>query len=177
MRIMKFFNLFLPIFLAANLAGCKDDNAEQWVITPFFLDKTNYEVMMNDEISIPVTNGSLDLEIINNNNSLADVSYSVTDPNTTRAQGTIRISGKERGELTLIVKDNTTKELETLNIKVTSKYLGCSIINSSYPLLSTSTTLFLVNDTTRTFLCFFIMTASVTPRFPNLFALALTNSL
>lgn len=126
--------------------ACSDDNNGNEPITPFSLDKTYYEVRLErGSTTIHVTNGS------------GDISLSIEDEKTLNAKyqgglyaddlrGVIYLYGLQKGSTTLTITDNVTKDVETVEVKVTDCYLAYVINDSNHPVLPAGTTLFLVNN-------------------------------
>lgn len=52
----------------------------------------------------------------------------------------------QKGSTTLTITDNITKDVETVEVKVTDCYLAYVINDSNHPVLPAGTTLFLVNN-------------------------------
>ncbi len=60
--------------------------------------------------------------------------------------GSISINGKKRGETTLQVTDNVTKQSYTFQIKITDNYFGCYVTKSDHPALLKERWMYLINN-------------------------------
>ena len=128
------------------VTACSDDNNGNEPITPFKLDKTYYEVRLEQtSAAINITNGS------------GDISLSIEDENILNAtykdglyadglKGVITLRGKQKGNTMLTITDNVTGDKETVEVKVTDCYLAYAIANSNHPVLKAKTTLFFVSN-------------------------------
>lgn len=68
-------------------------------------------------------------------------------------KGHINLYGMQKGSTTLTITDNITKDVETVEVKVTDCYLAYVINDSNHPVLPAGTTLFLVNNGRMTTIC------------------------
>lgn len=144
----KFIGLGLFI-MCLFVVACSDNNNENGQITPFFLDKTYYEVRLGrGATSISITNGSGEISLAIEDESILQAIYS--EYNDTMEEdnpkGHINLYGMRKGCTTLTITDNITKEKETVEVKVTDCYLAYNIYDSNHPVLKTGTILFWVNN-------------------------------
>lgn len=132
------------------VTACSDDNNGNEPITPFCLDKTYYEVRLErDAASISITNGSGDISLAIEDENILDAIYVKYDSNREKEygqKGHINLYGLQKGSSTLTITDNITKDVETVEVKVTDCYLAYMINDSNHPILPAGTTLFLVNN-------------------------------
>lgn len=140
--------LFYPALLIMNLfaAACSDNNNGPEPITPFSLDKTYYEVRLEQgSTTIHVTNGSGYISLSIEDEKILNAKYEgglYADG----LRGVIHLYGLQKGSTTLTITDNVTKDVETVEVKVTDCYLAYVINDSNHPALPAGTTLFLVNN-------------------------------
>lgn len=128
------------------VAACSDDNNGNEPIIPFSLDKTYYEVRLEQgSTTIHVTNGSGDISLSIEDEKILNAKYKgglYADD----LRGVIYLYGLQKGSTTLTITDNITKDVETVEVKVTDCYLAYVINDSNHPVLPAGTTLFLVNN-------------------------------
>ena len=147
-----FNKLINPILFIMCLfaTACSDDNNGNEPITPFSLDKIYYEVRLErGAASISITNGSGDISLaIEDENILGAiyVKYNSDWEKDYGQKGHINLYGLQKGSSTLTITDNITKDVETVEVKVTDCYLAYVINESNHPVLPAGTTLFLVNN-------------------------------
>ena len=134
----KFF--YSVLFIMCLFAtACSDDNNGNEPITPFSLDKTYYEVRLERG------NGSGDISLSIEDEKILNAKYQgglYADD----LRGVIYLYGLQKGSTTLTITDNVTKDVETVEVKVTDCYLAYVINDSNHPVLPAGTTLFLVNN-------------------------------
>lgn len=129
------------------VTACSDDNNENEPITPFSLDKTYYEVRLErSATSIPIINGSGDISLAIEDENILNAIYSKYNDKENDRKGHINLYGMQKGSTTLTITDNITKDVETVEVKVTDCYLAYTIAKSNHPVLKANTTLFFVNN-------------------------------
>ncbi len=140
--------LISPIAFIASLfiAACTDKNDNNELITPFCLDKVYYEVRLErSPITLHITNGSGDISLAIEDENILNATYEgglYADD----LRGVISLHGKQKGSTTLTITDNITKDVETVEVKVTDCYLAYAIATSNHPALKANTILFFVNN-------------------------------
>lgn len=72
--------------------------------------------------------------------------YSKYNDKEDNRKGHINLYGLQKGSTMLTITDNITKDVETVEVKVTDCYLAYVINASNHPVLPAGTTLFLVNN-------------------------------
>lgn len=149
-RLCSFAGLLL---CAAGMLSCNDENEGKEAPKPFFLEKKSYEVMQKGSLQISVINGSGNIKLSTDLPEVIHATYTPAEAQTDPTLGTIRIGGVSKGEATLTVTDKTTKESETLQVKVTDTYMVYTLDHSNHPALTPSVIVYLVADKART--CYF----------------------
>lgn len=142
MKSAKLFGILLLSLLSIGLTGCDDDEKTNYPLTIF---KTSFEVPLNrsSEIVISKGNGAYTLKIENATIAQATVlEASLYDSSC----GRISVVGKQKGETTLLVTDDVTKETVTLEIKVTDNYVSSFITKSNHPALANNVWIYLINN-------------------------------
>lgn len=128
------------------VTACSDDNNGNEPISSFSLDKTYYEVRLErSSTTIHVTNGSGYISLSIEDEKILNAKYEgglYADG----LRGVIHLYGLQKGSTTLTITDNVTKDVETVEVKVTDCYLVYVINDSNHPVLPAGTTLFLVNN-------------------------------
>lgn len=128
------------------VTACSDDNNGNEPISSFSLDKTYYEVRLGrGSTNIHVTNGSGYISLSIEDEKILNAKYAgglYADG----LRGVIHLYGLQKGSTTLTITDNVTKDVETVEVKVTDCYLAYVINDSNHPILPAGTTLFLVNN-------------------------------
>ena len=143
-----FNKLINPILfiLCLFVTACSDDNNGNEPISSFSLDKTYYEVRLGrGSTNIHVTNGSGYISLSIEDEKILNAEYAgglYADG----LRGVIHLYGLQKGSTTLTITDNVTKDVETVEVKVTDCYLAYVINDSNHPVLPAGTTLFLVNN-------------------------------
>ena len=136
--------LFIMCLLAM---ACSDDNNENETFAPFSLEKRYYEVRLErNATSIPIINGSGDISLAIEDENILNAIYSKYNDKEDDRKGHINLYGMQKGSTTLTITDNITKDVETVEVKVTDCYLAYVINDSNHPVLPAGTTLFLVNN-------------------------------
>lgn len=155
--INKLINPILFI-MCLFVTACSDDNNGNEPITPFSLDKTYYEVRLERSTTlISITNGSGDISLAIEDENILDAIYVKDDSNREKdygQKGHINLYGLQKGSSTLTITDNITKDVETVEVKVTDCYLAYVINDSNHPVLPAGTTLFLVNNQAKDYYLF-----------------------
>ena len=142
----KLINPILFIMCLLTIA-CSDDNSENEPIVPFSLEKTYYEVRLErSATSISITNGSGDISLAIEDENILNALYSKYNDKEDNRKGHINLYGIQKGSTTLTITDNITKDVETVEVKVTDCYLAYTIAKSNHPVLKANTTLFFVNN-------------------------------
>ena len=135
--------LFIMCLLAM---ACSDDNNENETFAPFSLEKRYYEVRLErNATSIPIINGSGDISLAIEDENILNAIYSKYNDKEDDRKGHINLYGMQKGSTTLTITDNITKDVETVEVKVTDCYLSYMIAESNHPLLKANTTLFFIN--------------------------------
>ena len=136
--------LFIMCLLAM---ACSDNNNENETFAPFSLEKRYYEVRLErNATSIPIINGSGDISLAIEDENILNAIYSKYNDKEDYRKGHINLYGMQKGSTTLTITDNITKDVETVEVKVTDCYLAYVINDSNHPVLPAGTTLFLVNN-------------------------------
>ena len=126
--------LFYPALLIMSLfaAACSDNNNGPEPITPFSLDKTYYEVRLEQgSTTIHVTNGSGYISLSIEDEKILNAKYEgglYADG----LRGVIHLYGLQKGSTTLTITDNVTKDVETVEVKVTDCYLAYVTATTRY---------------------------------------------
>lgn len=150
----KLTNLILVI-LCMLATACSDDNNDTELITPFSLERNYYETRLErGATSISVTNGSGDISLAIEDENILNAIYSKYNDKEDDRKGHINLFGMQKGSTTLTITDNITKDVETVEVKVTDCYLAYNINDSNHPILPAGTTLFLVNNEARYYYLF-----------------------
>ncbi|MDO5572249.1 MAG: hypothetical protein Q4F97_12425 [Bacteroidales bacterium] len=153
---MKNFNqlleLILVFFISVNVISCSKDNEPE--ITSFVMEKTYFEVPINQSKQIFINNGSLDLDFSIIDNEMANITYSLIKDDQNKPIGCLQIDAKKKGTFQLLITDKISNENNTLTIKIVDTYLSINFSTSNHPLLTTSSSLFLINDEQHTFYLF-----------------------
>ncbi|EJW92145.1 hypothetical protein, secreted [gut metagenome] len=143
--INKLINPILFI-MCLFVTACSDDNNGNEPISSFSLDKTYYEVRLGrGSTNIHVTNGSGYISLSIEDEKILNAKYAgglYADG----LRGVIHLYGLQKGSTTLTITDNVTKDVETVEVKVTDCYLSYVIAESNHPLLKANTTLFFINN-------------------------------
>lgn len=136
-------DIFIVIILSVLgvMTSCSEEKPE---ILPFHLDKKSYEVMLMGWNDIPITNGSGSLSVTTEDKEI--VSVSCTTLGNDGVTAVLRVNGLEKGNVTLIVKDNVTNEVEKITVKVTDSYLAYMVDESNHPALPAGTIMYLINN-------------------------------
>jgi hypothetical protein len=136
--------LFIMCLLAM---ACSDDNNENETFAPFSLEKRYYEVRLErNATSIPIINGSGDISLVIEDENILNAIYSKYNDKEDDRKGHINLYGMQKGSTTLTITDNITKDVETVEVKVTDCYLAYVIADSNHPALKANTVLFFVNN-------------------------------
>lgn len=150
----KLIILFLSI-MSLFVVACSDDDNKSESITPFGFEKNYYEIRLGrDHTSISITNGSGDISLAIEDEEILKALYSKCNDKEDNRKGYIDLYGLQKGATTLTITDNVTKDVETVEVKVTDCYLAYAIAHSNHPVLETGTILFLVNNQTRDYYLF-----------------------
>lgn len=150
MKSVTLFGILLLSFLSIGLAGCDD---EEQATYPLVISKTSFEVPLKGSYTIPISkgNGAYTLKVADP--TIAEATLLVADMYDSSC-GRISVEGKQKGETTLLVTDNVTKETATLTIKVTDSYLSSFITQSNHPALANNVWIYLINNEARD--CYFL---------------------
>ena len=101
------------------VTACSDDNNGNEPISSFSLDKTYYEVRLGrGSTNIHVTNGSGYISLSIEDEKILNAKYAgglYEDG----LRGVIHLYGLQKGSTTLTITDNVTKDVETVEVKVT----------------------------------------------------------
>lgn len=141
--------LIIPFLSIISLfvVACNDDDNKSEPIIPFSLEKNYYETRLErGATSISVTNGSGDISLAIEDENILKAIYSKYNDKEDNRKGHINLYGLQKGSTMLTITDNITKDVETVEVKVTDCYLAYVINDSNHPVLSAGTTLFLVNN-------------------------------
>lgn len=153
MNTKNLLGILLLFLCAIGLPACSDDD-ETKELTPLQIEKRSYEVRWGDSDDIGIYNGSGNISLKVQNTDIIEASYKINEDygklilggaNYTFL-GQIRVSGKQKGETSLTVTDNVTKETVELQIKVTDRYLSCAIQEGNHPALTKDITVFFVGN-------------------------------
>ena len=141
--------LIIPFLSIISLfvVACNDDDNKSEPIIPFSLEKNYYETRLErGATSISITNGSGDISLAIEDEDILKAIYSKYNDKEDNRKGHINLYGLQKGATMLTIKDNITKDVETVEVKVTDCYLAYVINDSNHPVLPAGTTLFLVNN-------------------------------
>lgn len=141
--------LIIPFLSIISLfvVACNDDDNKSEPIIPFSLEKNYYETRLErGATSISITNGSGDISLAIEDEDILKAIYSKYNDKKDNRKGHINLYGLQKGATMLTITDNITKDVETVEVKVTDCYLAYVINDSNHPVLPAGTTLFLVND-------------------------------
>ena len=141
--------LIIPFLSIISLfvVACNDDDNKSEPIIPFSLEKNYYETRLErGATSISITNGSGDISLAIEDEDILKAIYSKYNDKEDNRKGHINLYGLQKGATMLTITDNITKDVETVEVKVTDCYLAYVINDSNHPVLPAGTTLFLVND-------------------------------
>lgn len=153
---MKTKNLvgILVLFLCVmSLAACSDDDEKQ-EFTPLHFEFESLETTEGTGGIMFVYTGSGNISLDVRNTDIIDASYEVNEHygeiilgGSSNHLGQINITGKMKGETSILVKDNVTKETVELRIKITDKYLGFTMQSGgNHPALTEDIHFFLVDN-------------------------------
>lgn len=141
--------LIIPFLSIISLfvVACNDDDNKSEPIIPFCLEKNYYETRLErGATSISITNGSGDISLAIEDEDILKAIYSKYNDKEDNRKGHINLYGLQKGATMLTITDNITKDVETVEVKVTDCYLAYVINDSNHPVLPAGTTLFLVNN-------------------------------
>ena len=141
--------LIIPFLSIISLfvVACNDDDYKSEPIIPFSLEKNYYVTRLErGATSISITNGSGDISLAIEDEDILKAIYSKYNDKEDNRKGHINLYGLQKGATMLTITDNITKDVETVEVKVTDCYLAYVINDSNHPVLPAGTTLFLVNN-------------------------------
>lgn len=141
--------LIIPFLSIISLfvVACNDDDNKSEPIIPFSLEKNYYETRLErGATSISITNGSGDISLAIEDEDILKAIYSKYNDKEDNRKGHINLYGLQKGATMLTITDNITKDVETVEVKVTDCYLAYVINDSNHPVLPAGSTLFLVNN-------------------------------
>lgn len=141
--------LIIPFLSIISLfvVACNDDDYKSEPIIPFSLEKNYYETRLErGATSISITNGSGDISLAIEDEDILKAIYSKYNDKEDNRKGHINLYGLQKGATMQTITDNITKDVETVEVKVTDCYLAYVINDSNHPVLPAGTTLFLVNN-------------------------------
>lgn len=141
--------LIIPFLSIMSLfvVACNDDDNKSEPITPFSLEKNYYETRLERGVtSISITNGSGDISLAIEDEEILNAIYSKYNDKEDSRKGYINLYGLQKGATTLTITDNITKDVETVEVKVTDSYLAYVIADSNHPALKVNTVLFFINN-------------------------------
>ena len=141
---MRIVNNIIFIVIILSVLGMTSCNEEKLEVLPFQLDKKSYEVMLMGWNDIPITNGSGILSVTTEDKEIVSVSCITLGNDGVTA--VLRITGLEKGNINLIVKDDVTNETERISVKVTDSYLVYSVDESKHPSLPNGMIMYLINN-------------------------------
>ena len=84
---------------------------------------------------ISVTNGRGHVNLAIEDENIFNAIYSKYNDKSDNRKGHINLYGMQKGSTTLTITDNITKDVETVEVKVTDCYLSYVIAESNHPLL------------------------------------------
>ena len=146
---------FLSI-ISLFVVACNDDDYKSEPIIPFSLEKNYYETRLErGATSISITNGSGDISLAIEDEDILKAIYSKYNDKEDNRKGHINLYGLQKGATMLTITDNITKDVETVEVKVTDCYLAYVINDSNHPVLPAGTTLFLVNNQAQDYYLFY----------------------
>lgn len=141
--------LIIPFLSIMSLfvVACNDDDNKSEPITPFSLEKNYYETRLERGVTfISITNGSGDISLAIEDEEILNAIYSKYNDKEDSRKGHINLYGLQKGATTLTITDNITKDVETVEVKVTDSYLAYVIADSNHPALKVNTVLFFINN-------------------------------
>lgn len=141
--------LIIPFLSIMSLfvVACSDDDNKSEPITPFGLEKKYYETRLErGATSISITNGSGDISLAIEDEDILKAIYSKYNDKEDSRKGHINLYGLQKGATTLTITDNITKDVETVEVKVTDLYLAYVIADSNHPALKANTALFFIKN-------------------------------
>lgn len=153
MKVENLFGLILLFVSICSITSCDDKNENVQEATPFHLKKHYYEVALRGNNNIPIVNGSGDVNVFVEDEEIVSATYN-GELFADQQKGVILVEGKSKGETTIKITDNITRESETVSIKITDSYVACHITESNHPFLKIGITLFLINNEARNFYAF-----------------------
>lgn len=139
--------LFLMLVILA-FAACSNDEKGPYQLN---LGVDQYELLPSESRYITILSGNKDYSVKVADEAIVEATadipvFSDMHPSSMPFGG-IRLSAKKRGETTLTVTDNVTRDSETVIVRVTDPYLGFKVIESNHTALSKERWMYLiVND-------------------------------
>lgn len=163
MKLAKLFGILLLSLLSIGLTGCNDDEKTNEPY-PLTISKTSYEVPINDVLSISISEGNGKYTLKMEDPTIAGSTVYATELYDD-SYGKISVQGKQKGETSLLVTDDVTKETVRLQIKVTDNYVPFFIIESNHPALAKNVWIYLINNEARD--CYFLTNADEASQSPS----------
>lgn len=142
MNLKKLFRILL-FFCIIAFISCGDNDERKKEIYSLSFEKEYYEAPLLWKKSILVRGGNRDYTVAVEKTNILDASMDISS---LTGMGSLVINPKQKGETTVTVKDNITKETVVLKIKVIDTYLAYAITKSNHPALSQGTIVYLINN-------------------------------
>lgn len=143
MRTKYLFGIMLLSLLTISFSACSDD------YMPLSFDQDSYEVPAQGSryLGLQSGNGEYTLEIKDPQIATASIEHGWSNP----GGSMISVYGMQKGETTLTITDNATKETRSLQIRVTDGYEIYHIYNyeSNHPALKETPFIFLIANEAR----------------------------
>lgn len=123
--------------------GCSDEDGkekEPEPIRPLIFEKEAYEIRENliTELYALSCNGYNVLDVESGDTARMKANVVIYENGTSHASGCIYLTGVQKGNTSLTVRDRLTQESKTLDIKVVDLHLGMKVTDSDHPLFTAS---------------------------------------
>lgn len=141
MKQYKRFNVSILSLLAVLLTACSSDDSKRTL--DFVMTPGSYEVQQNLSIELPIVSGNGDYTLTVGNKNIIEA---VFDNTNSASFGSFKVTGLQKGETTLAVKDNIAMQTYALNIKVTDRYLCYHITESNHSALKEGRRVYLIKN-------------------------------
>ncbi len=138
------------LFSVSCTTHIRDDEEKDDKTYPLAFEKGSYETPLGLGHEITIVGGNRDYQLTVKQPDILDATIQLGHP----GAGSIKVTGKKKGETTLMIRDNVTQETVTLTIKVVYANFGFKIRESHFPLFPEGCTLFLVSNPNRDFYVF-----------------------
>ncbi len=151
MRLFANTLLLLSIlFTVSCTTQLRDEDEKDDKTYPLVFEKGSYETPLNIGHEIMVVGGNRDYQLTVQHPDILDATIQLGNS----GAGNIKVTGKKKGETTLLIRDNITEQTAILTIKVVDFSFGFTIRESDFPLFPEGCTLFLISNADRDFYVF-----------------------